>query len=196
MPKPLASRERISNVRSPKKLCVIATEDSCTGAVLYFESLRKRFSTNCAFKIERIIKSKGGKSSPKHVLNNIKPSRYDRSIDSCWIVCDVDSWKNSMIEDTISECKRLSIKHAFSNPCFEIWILYHSHAVPKKFNTSKECKEKGNEFMKDKGYDYIFSDEQIKNALMHAKNADSEEKDWPLEQGSHVFKLIQFLQIV
>ena len=46
--------------------------------------------------------------------------------DVLWFVLDVDKWKRESIQELIDACEKDNIWHiAISNPCFEVWLLYH-----------------------------------------------------------------------
>ena len=83
------------------------------------------------------------------------------------------------------ECKQRHNWHTvISNPCFEIWLLYHTNDDISKLNigTSKDCKTTL-DAQTPKGYDpkrYIVL---IKDALRNAKNADKS-KGWYPEPGN------------
>jgi hypothetical protein len=89
------------------------------------------------------------------------------------------------------KCDQQGFQHAVSDPCFEIWVLYHQDAksLPKVFKDSDTCKKAGETFLKDcGGYDKLVSDkENIKQAIENAKTASSE------SQGTHFYKLIEHL---
>jgi len=141
---------RIIGEEKPKKVCFIATEDSKRGAKRYFDELGK--SSFCEDYIV-VIPPKGTNTAPHLVLSNLKEIIREKGGlkegDVAWIVCDIDLWEK--IEATTQNCKKEGIKHAFSNPCFEIWILYHNACVKKNYRleherkASDKCKKDANQ---------------------------------------------------
>ena len=205
MPRPSSlSRKRVEEVKEWKKVCFIATEDSKTGAYQYFEELGEsdeyHFSEKYSFKLE-IFPSVGGKSSPNHVLENIKAKMmhlgFDQTTDKYWIVCDVDRWDKEGIDSVISECEQINVDYAFSNPCSEIWILYHQEDFDntEPFETSAACKATANALLhKREKYSNLLTEQQVDYACAHAEKFHVPKTDkWPKSQGSHIYKIIRYL---
>ena len=94
--------------------------------------------------------------------------------DSLWFVVDVDRWERSAIDDLQRACEQEPGWHlAVSNPCFEVWILYHQMKEIK--DTGQACQDlKQQVHLQFKGG---FSVEtvcpQIATAVDHAKARDS-----------------------
>ena len=65
--------------------------------------------------------------------------------DEAWIIVDRDEWKEKQIEPLYAwaekkeNCKNCYV--AFSNPCFEVWLLLHFEEC-KNYRSSKECKSR------------------------------------------------------
>lgn len=102
-----------------------------------FRSLRKLFFIGCCGQTEtryfqRIIRELRGKlhlkvkaipKDPSTILKKVlKIPRIDEQ-DQKWLVIDKDNFKN--IQYLISTAKRQGVQVAYSNPCFELWILLH-----------------------------------------------------------------------
>ena len=70
-------------------------------------------------------------SSPSKVLEKVKAyiSKNQLSAedgDSLWCVIDVDRWPQEQIEELHAFCSQKKNRHlVISNPCIEIWLLYH-----------------------------------------------------------------------
>lgn len=79
----------------------------------------------------RILEHKQTESAPSFVLDSAKQYIAEEGLnaeygDSLWCVIDVDKWPINMIHDLGQFCINTSGCHiAISNPCFEIWLLYH-----------------------------------------------------------------------
>jgi hypothetical protein len=70
-------------------------------------------------------------SVPKHFLNRLEQLKdsevwIPKEQDVIWFVLDIDMWKRAEIDALINYCKNDASLHiAISNPCFEVWLLYH-----------------------------------------------------------------------
>lgn len=79
----------------------------------------------------RILEHKQTESAPSFVLDAAKKYIAEEGLnaeygDSLWCVIDVDKWPIDMINALGSFCINTPCCHiAISNPCFEIWLLYH-----------------------------------------------------------------------
>ena len=71
-------------------------------------------------------------SAPAHVLRRaIKyvESNALNDEDSIWLVMDVDKWGDKILNEIHDYCQQQSNwRIIISNPCFEIWLLYHTRA--------------------------------------------------------------------
>lgn len=76
-----------------------------------------------------IVPSSGGRSAPKHLLENARIHQdiiiNDGGDYELWFVLDLDRWQDHL--HTIhNECRRISEWNlSISNPCFEVWLYYH-----------------------------------------------------------------------
>jgi len=199
MPRPSSnSLTRKIKYRAPKKVIVIATEDSVTGGYAYFEYLKTtNFFENFVFNI-KVSASSEGKSAPQHILANIKNEKKHKGGDSFWIVCDVDYWKKERIEKVTNECSKIKVGYAFSNPCFEIWTLYHKNNIDSlpEFPNSQSCKDEANALLSGRtgGLKGLVTTQQIECAIRHSEGSHRSKKDqWPKTQGTHLYKLFKIL---
>ena len=68
-------------------------------------------------------------SSPAGVLSKVK--KYIEEVglsdeDSLWIVVDVDKWPREQLDELHEYCKQYNNWNiSISNPCFEVWLLFH-----------------------------------------------------------------------
>ena len=85
-------------------------------------------------------------SSPEHVLRRAIEYAENAGLndeDSIWLVMDVDKWGNKVLNDVHDECsQRKNWNIILSNPCFEIWLLYHTveNLNDIQIATGKDCK--------------------------------------------------------
>jgi len=119
-------------------------------------------------------------SSPLSVLARVKEyvSRNQLSAeygDSLWCVIDVDKWPMEQIEELHSFCSQKDNRHlVISNPCIEIWLLYHKLTDLSQLNikTAHDAKRALHE-MNEGGYYYIKYLPLLLNAIKNAKAKDS-----------------------
>lgn len=70
-------------------------------------------------------------SAPNHFLNRLEKFKQEerwnpKDDDVVWFVLNVDLWKREPIDELINFCKNdKTLNIAISNPCFEVWLLYH-----------------------------------------------------------------------
>ena len=137
-------------------------------------------------------------SSPHHVLRRAIQYVESNALndeDSIWLVMDVDRWGDKVLAEVHEECQQRQNWHTvISNPCFEIWLLFHTTGNIEQLNisTSKDCKTTL-DAQTPKGYDpkrYIVL---IKDALKHAKNADKSKGWYPVHGSTKMHTLIEAL---
>lgn len=117
-------------------------------------------------------------SSPSHVLKRVKEyvDKYQlcaESGDSLWCVIDVDRWPQEQIEDLNAFCaQRENRQLVISNPCVEIWLLYHKLADLRilGIETAQDAKRVLSEI--DGGYYYIKFLPLMLDAIKNASTAD------------------------
>lgn len=88
-------------------------------------------------------------SSPSKVLEKVKAYISENQLsaeegDSLWCVIDVDRWPQEQIEELYMFCAQKSNWHlVISNPCIEIWLLYHKLCDLSKLGilTAKDAKQ-------------------------------------------------------
>ena len=78
-----------------------------------------------------IVPREDNASAPTHFLNRLAKFKEEagwnpKNNDVAWFVLDVDKWKQEQIYELIEHCKDNEVVNiAISNPCFEVWLLYH-----------------------------------------------------------------------
>lgn len=144
----------------------------------------------------KIIPREQNKSAPNHFLE-----RIDKFItngwwaseenDTLWLVLDVDRWPRTEINNLIEECsKKTNWNIAISNPCFEVWVLFHlKQRVEKGVGGCQKLKEIVNEaleggFHPDKLCPLI--DEATRNSRMTDQDPES---DYPELITTKLYKL-------
>ncbi len=118
------------------------------------------------------------KSSPKWVLD--RAVRYIEKEglteeDELWFVMDIDRWQGNQIREIANYCKQKNNWHiALSNPCFEVWLIYH---IKEEIdvNESLDCKELKYQLsiIVNSGYNKYRFIQFFNKAINNAQNADT-----------------------
>lgn len=137
-------------------------------------------------------------SSPEHVLRRAKEYAERANLndeDSVWLVMDVDKWGSKALSSVHDACVQKDNWHIIlSNPCFEIWLLYHTtdNLDDIETDTSKVCKQ-SLDAQTPGGYDpkqYIVL---IKDAMKNAKSADKSTGWFPEHNATQMYLLVEAL---
>lgn len=79
----------------------------------------------------RLVPREEHRSAPNHFLERVNHFAKEtgwspEDSDQLWFVLDVDQWERAAINNLIEAVGQEANWHiAISNPCFEVWILYH-----------------------------------------------------------------------
>lgn len=146
-----------------------------------------------------IIENKIGErgSAPKKVLERAlayieKVGLSEKDDDTLWLVIDVDKWPRKQIEDLAKFCNSYSNWNiVISNPCFEIWLLFHKKSNLTDLNCSSAHKTKQVLHNLDKGgYFYLSYLPLLEDAIRNAKANDTNIKNhFPNSRETKVYLL-------
>jgi len=133
-----ADRKRKDRIRAQRRTVLIVCEGSKTEPN-YFEDLTKHLGI--AARVE--VSGKKCGSDPKSVLRYAKKLKNDKNMpnyDHVWCVIDVERYgkRTGEITTVLNEARVASIKMAISNPCFEVWVLFHFEEYGKPFDKCKD----------------------------------------------------------
>lgn len=167
----VVQRKRNKRDRNKNIVIIIACEGNNKTEKNYFSNLRTR-QKNIKF-------CPGNDTDPIKIVENLKDfiKKQDISFEDgdrayCVIDGDIDSHKQTQIEEAFKIAKKEGIEVIMSVPSFEIWYLLHFKYTSKSFNTNKElikelCKEIPNY---DKSMDvFKYIGDKTINAINHAK---------------------------
>ena len=176
-----------------QRLFVIAAEGEKTERQYFdvFQSSRIR--------VEVLETEPDGKSAPKHVLARLHAYTRKYSLDDedeLWLVADIDRQRPEFLKEIAAEAKQAGYRIAFSNPCFELWLLLHFEECKKEFH---ECasveaaiRAKLGAYNKTNIDTSNFERLAIDAAIERARRMDEPNAAaWPTETGSHVYKLAE-----
>lgn len=108
----------------------------------YFIGMGKEIH-NSRIRFKFLEKDKFDSGCPVRVVGQIDKFRKARDTvkgDQFWVVVDADGPHGWKLADAEKLCKEKNINLAISNPCFEIWILFHF--LMDVVNLSEESKIK------------------------------------------------------
>lgn len=129
--------------------------------------------------------------------DNQNPKYSFQENDEVWIVLDTDKDKADSRKNQIEIIReRISVKNDWfvveSNPCFEVWLFYHTHKTFEKFEGFEKCKswkQLVNESIKG-GFDSRKHPIYIESATLSAEsNFRIDENNKPLIGATEVYKL-------
>lgn len=146
-----------------------------------------------------IIENKVGKrnSAPNGVLKRAQDYIDDVGFseedgDSLWLVIDMDKWPRGQLELLYDYCSHYPNIHlVMSNPCFEVWLLYHKLTSLDNIHcdTANQTKQALHTLEKG-GYFYLNYLPLIKDAIQNAKlNDTNKEHYYPNIKTTKVYQL-------
>lgn len=169
----------------------------------YLKSLGDIIKTNIELIIITRQSPDAGLSAPEYVLQTIldKKSTIDyRTGDDFWIIIDKDCWD---VEPIVKLCNDNDISLVVSNPCFEIWVLFH-YLRRNQINTIKAFPNCDSVEIAIKEFDDHFSKSRpvikrtfngLQKAVWFAKELDIDVNSAiPENPCSRMYKLIEVLQ--
>ena len=138
-------------------------------------------------------------SSPRKVLEKVEAYVNENQLcaedgDSMWCVIDVDRWPQDQIAELYAFCSQHENWHlVMSNPCIEIWLLYHKFADLKDLGI-KNAKDAKRVLDKKAKYYYLKYLPLMPDAIENARNADSNPENYmPELLETKVYQLAQAL---
>ena len=144
--------------RKQNKVMLIALEDTKSSRY-YFQALAKH--KNNAAKIFFVDHIGTTPVSVLKAIRNYESKNLDVKYEKAWIVIDRDSFEKENFKCTIEECRANNICVAFSNECYELWILLHFKNITS-YKSRHDIKKDLNKIFKDKfGCEYKKSEQNI-----------------------------------
>lgn len=187
-------------------LIVVAAEGAVTERD-YFIGLGEKIH-NSRIRFKFLEKDQFDGSCPVRVVDQIDKFKRNRDTvkgDQFWVVVDADGPHNWKLVEAEKLCKDKNINLAISNPCFEIWVLFHS--LVDAANLSEESKTRILDTGKTEccrlinkhaavpanvsAFDFEVLWPSIEDAVRAAKVMDTDsETRLPERVGSRVYRLI------
>jgi hypothetical protein len=202
-----------------EKLFILSYEGTVTEKK-YFQDFRASiyFNNNGLIEIVPLKRPKDKGSDPfsvKKLLNWAKKEYGFKITDEFWLIVDRDDWESIhklSFDDLVTECKKEENFYlAMSNPCFEIWLVFHLKNL-SEFSREEQALIFENAKIGNKNHiDILVAQLQggdrgynkrpnpniylplTKTAIERAKSIDNLEEDYPKSIGTHLYKLIEKL---
>ena len=176
------------------RLFVIAVEGEKTEAQ-YFSLFRSN-----RIHIEILPTGPDGLSAPKLVLERLArfEERFDLdSDDERWLVCDVDGQRGQFLDEVTRDAQGSRYQLAFSNPCFELWLLLHfADPLMQEVDCSvveARLRQKLGSYNKSRLDLNLYGATNIQSAIDRSKALESPDQRlrWPACPGTHVYRLVE-----
>jgi hypothetical protein len=138
MPRPNRAYKKGEPHRDSRLFVIVAEGEREEKYFTYFNQINSRIRV-------LIVPKVGQASAPKHFIARLKEAEGSgiysaQENDPVWFVCDVDRWPEQ-IHELQTDCRQHSTWDlAVSNPCFEVWLHYHSGPVSAEISHCHELK--------------------------------------------------------
>ncbi len=216
-------RESIPLIRAggfleAEKLFILSYEGTVSEKK-YFEDFRKSKLFNDSGLIEIISLKRTKKSgtdpiSVKKLLQEAKREYRFKNTDEFWLVIDRDDWESihhHNFDSLVLDCKaEENFFLAMSNPCFEIWLILHLKDINEFSEEEKQKLVENEKISNSKNYiDTVLSETQGRGynkrpnpmiflpltqvAIDRAKALDNGVEEYPINLGTHIYKLVEKL---
>lgn len=183
------------------RLVVLATEGQETERQ-YFEGLQARGDVDRSrVQIQVIATPEDGDSAPEYVLERLTEFLDATQLladDEIWLVIDVDRWGAKKLGQVTQACVDKNVGLAVSNPCFELWLIFHFTEQPQ-FNSCKDCERHLRQHFG--GYNKAnlrlqrYPKACVRQALERAaRQSPGSSERWPSACGSHVYRIFESFQ--
>ena len=77
---------------------------------------------------------------PRAVVKRAGAMLADGGCDEAWAVCDVDDYA-SQLDEVTRLADRVRVGLALSNPCFEVWLIFHHGACGRYFENADQVQK-------------------------------------------------------
>lgn len=92
----------------------------------YIEGLKQHLRSNETPQVTP-TKVVNGKGEPDRVMQTAQARSKDADFDEVWLLLDVD--EHARLIPVVDEARRFGFFAAVSNPCFEVWVVWHFEDV-------------------------------------------------------------------
>ncbi|RJQ71502.1 RloB domain-containing protein [Pseudonocardiaceae bacterium YIM PH 21723] len=182
---------RKTNVRTERRRILIVTEGTVTEPS-YFRRLATHLrETGVLVRGADVI---GVGMDPLRIVQRAEQEAGDSvgrrdGFDSVWCVFDVDAHRR--LHKAVAEAGRLGYRLAISNPCIEIWLLWHYADCVEPMTARSLQAALARHGMSGKRLPHSFPYQNLDHAIGRAESAVADIPDNP---GSRVWSLADYLR--
>jgi hypothetical protein len=154
---------KIKKTKQQRKHILIALEDTKSSR-FYIKDLLKHKNI-----IPHIVFAKHIGTDPRSVLKAIdqfEKENPDIKYDKAWLVIDKDSFSKNNFKGTLETARQKGICVAYSNECYELWLLLHFKDVTSYKTREDIGRELNLEFMKNFKLEYKKSEKHVYGMLI------------------------------
>lgn len=127
--------------------------------------------------------------APIDVIRDAHRRQVESDFDHAWAVCDVDQFD---IAKAQSAARHTNVQVAWSNPCFEVWLILHIAAHAAHFASADQVCEKVGKILgkpwDKRAFDFSHFESGIADAVMRAKQLGAAPENNP---SSDVWRVIE-----
>lgn len=113
---------------------LVVTEGKVT-EIQYLEQLRQVLPRTAA-----TFTACGDGTDPLRVVKRAVKERTRRDYD--WVVCLVDCDEHATLEEAFALARREGVEVLVSNPCFEVWLLWHQEDWRRPGSTARQLRDR------------------------------------------------------
>ncbi|CAB5506145.1 hypothetical protein THERMOT_2280 [Bathymodiolus thermophilus thioautotrophic gill symbiont] len=154
----------VSFKRHIRKSVLIALEDT-KSSKYYLQALTK--DKRIALQVE-YAKHRG--SDPRNVLKAIEKHKTNMSFEQKWIVIDRDEHQQENFNSTLVQANKMGVKVAYSNECYELWLLLHFKEVTRHITRHEIRRQLDQEFIKAFNCTYKKHEKDVYGMLIDRQN--------------------------
>ena len=114
----------------PQRFSVLGVATGDTEEI-YLKALAAEIRGGSSLSLLRVAKRTG---APKNVVDWVQHVRREDDYDLAFIVCDVD---DNDVAETEARLQGNLVRCAWSDPCFEVWLLWHVREYTTYIESSK-----------------------------------------------------------
>lgn len=145
----------------------------------------------------QIIPREEGRSAPNFFLERIQNHADSggwspKDNDSIWFVLDVDRWSREVIETLRIQCEQNNNWYiGISNPCFEVWLLFHFlNSLPDNGESCSDLKQQLDSVSRG-GFEINRLARLIRVASENASISDNNDNFYPDRMQTKLYLLAQ-----
>lgn len=124
MSRPARTLRRPSGTRHERETILVVTEGQTEKG--YIEGLKQHLRSSATPQVTA-TKVVNGKGEPDRVMRTAQARSKDADFDEVWLLLDVD--EHARLLPVVEQARRLGFFAAVSNPCFEVWVVWHFEDV-------------------------------------------------------------------